>query len=71
MVEEPHLDELLEIVGNVGAEIIAAGAQLAGSQLLLPDIVQQQRLHRIDVGAAAAIELVLDDVEQPPMQPFH
>src|SRR5204863_2069645 len=70
VVEEAHLDKLLEIVGDVGAEIVAARAQLAGGELLLPDIVQEQRLHRVDVGAAAAVELVLDDVEQTAMQPF-
>src|SRR4029077_514239 len=68
VIEEAHLDQLLEIVGDVGAEVIAAGAQLAGGELLVADIVEQQRLHRIDVGAAAAVELVLDDVEQTPMQ---
>ena len=70
MIEEAHLDELLQIVGHVGAEIVAARAQLARGELLVADIVQQQRLHRIDVGAAAAIELVLDDVEQAAMQPL-
>ncbi len=68
MIEKSRLDQFLEIVGDVGAEIVAAGAQLAGGQLLVADIVQKQRLHRIDVGAAAAVELVLDDVEQTPMQ---
>ncbi len=68
MIEETHLDQLLEIVGDVGAEIVAARAQLAGSQLLVADIVQEQRLHRIDVGAPAAVEFVLDDVEQTPVQ---
>src|SRR5262249_997290 len=28
VVEEAHLDELLEVVGDVGAEVVAAGAQL-------------------------------------------
>ena len=70
MVEEAHLDELLQIVGDVGAEVVAARAQFARGQLLVADVVEQQRLHRIDVGAAAAIEFVLDDVEQPAMQPL-
>ena len=70
MIEEAHLDELLQIVGDVGAEVVAARAQLARGQLLVADVVEQQRLHRIDVGAAAAVELVLDDVEQAPMQPL-
>ena len=68
MIEEAHLDELLQIVGDIGAEIIAARAQLAGGQFLVADIVQKQRLHRIDVGAAAAIEFILDDVEQSAVQ---
>lgn len=64
VIEEAELDELLQIVGDVGAEIVAAGAQLAGGQFLVADIVQQQRLNGVDVGAAAAVEFVLDDVEQ-------
>src|SRR6201994_657152 len=70
MIEEAELDQLLQIVGHVGAEIIAAGAQLAGGQLLVADVIEQQRLHRIDVRATAAVELVLDDVEQAAMQPL-
>ena len=71
VVEEVHLHQLLEIVGDVGAEIVAARAQLTRGQLLVADIVEQQRLHRIDVGAAAAVEFILDHVEQPAMQPLH
>jgi hypothetical protein len=68
VIEEAHFDELLEVVGDVGAEIVTARAQLAGGELLVADIVQQQRLHRIDVGTAAAVEFVFDDIEQAPMQ---
>src|SRR5262245_13316066 len=71
VVEEAHLDELLQIVGDVGAAVVAARAQLARGELLVADVVQEQRLNRIDVSAAAAIELVLDDVEKPAMQPLH
>src|SRR6185312_4122381 len=71
MIEEAELDQLLEVVGDVGAKIVAARAQFARGQLLVADIVEQQRLHRIDIGAAATIELILDDVEQPAMQPLH
>src|SRR3984885_2492491 len=63
MVEESHLHQLLEIVGDVGAKIIAACAQFARGQLLVADIVEKQRLDRIDVGAATAVEFVLDNVE--------
>ena len=71
MIEEAELDELLQIVGDVGAEVVAARAQFARGQFLVADVVEQQRLHRIDVGAAAAIEFILDDVEQAAMQPLH
>src|SRR6478736_756190 len=71
MIEEAELDQLLQIVGDVGAEVITARAQFARGQFLVADVVEQQRLHRIDVGAAAAIEFILDDVEQAAMQPLH
>src|SRR6202163_2307484 len=71
MIEEAEFDQLLQIVGGVGTEVVAARAQLARGQFLVADIIEQQRLHRIDVGAAAAIEFILDDVEQAAMQPLH
>src|SRR5262244_3478983 len=64
MIEEAELDQLLQIVGDVGAEIVTARAQFARGQLLVADIVEQKRLHRVDVGTATTIELVLDDIEQ-------
>jgi hypothetical protein len=70
VIEEAHLDELLQIVGDVRAEVIAARAQLTRGQLLVADVEEQERLHRVDVGAALAIEFVLDDVEQTAMQPL-
>src|SRR6266581_3105789 len=71
MIEEAEFDQLLQIVGDVGAEVIAARAQFAGGQFLVADVIEQQRLHGVDVGAAAAIEFILDDIEQPAMQPLH
>src|SRR5438105_2669508 len=71
MVEEAELDELLQIVGDVRTEVVAARAQFARGQFLVADVIEQQRLHRIDVGAAAAIEFILDDIEQAAMQPLH
>ena len=68
---KPHLDQLLEIVRDVRAEIVAARAQLAGGQLGVADIEQEQRLHAVHVRAAAAVEFVLDDVEKPPVQTLH
>src|SRR6201996_9559612 len=52
MIEEAELDQLLEVVGDVGAEIVTARTQLARSQLLVADIIEQQRLHRVDVRTA-------------------
>jgi hypothetical protein len=63
-----HLDKLLQIVRDVGAEIIAAGAQLTGCQFGIADIEQKKSLHRIDVGTSGAVELVLDYVEKPAMK---
>ena len=63
-------DQLLEIVGDVGAQIMAARAQLARRQFLIADIEQQQRLHAVDLAFVAAIQFVLDHVEQLTMQPL-
>src|ERR1700730_1595800 len=71
MIEEAEFDQLLQIVGDVGAKVVTARAQFARGQFLVADIVEQQGLHRIDVGAPAAIEFILDDVEQAAMQPLH
>ena len=69
MIEEAHLDKLLQIVRDVRTEIIAARAQFTRGQFLVADVVEQQSLHRVDVGAAAAVERP-DDVEQTAMQTF-
>src|SRR6202140_1200167 len=61
MIEEAEFDQLLQIVGDVGAEVVTARAQFARGQFLVANVVEQERLHRIDVGAAPAIELILDD----------
>src|SRR5690348_5540146 len=44
MIEEAEFDQLLQIVGDVGAEVVATGAQLAGGQFLVADIIEQKRL---------------------------
>ena len=64
------LDQLLEIVRDVRAQIVAARAQLARRQFLIAHIEQQQRLHAVDLALVTAVELVLDDVEQLPVQPL-
>src|SRR5246127_1884913 len=47
MIEEAELDQLLQVVGAVGAEIVTARAQFARGQLLVTDVIEQERLHRI------------------------
>ena len=64
MAEVAKLNELLDVVGNVRAEIIAAGAQLTRRHIVVADVIQQQCLNRIDIGATATIELVLDHVKE-------
>jgi hypothetical protein len=71
MVDVTALDQLFEIVGNIGAEIMAAGAQFAGGQFLVADIEQQQRLHGIDLAFVAAIQFVLDDIEKLAVKPLN
>src|ERR1700686_2870948 len=51
MVEEAEFNQLLQIVGDVGAEVIAARAQFARGQFLVADVIEQERLHRIDIRA--------------------
>src|SRR5580704_12668417 len=70
MMEEADLDQLLDVIGNIRAEIIAACAQFAGGQFLVADIIQEQCLYRVDVGSPAAVELILDNVQQSTMKPF-
>src|SRR5689334_13419890 len=70
VVDVAHVDELLEVIRNVRTEVIAARLELTGRQLALTDVVKQEGLHAVEFGAALAIEFVLDDVEQEPMQPL-
>ena len=70
MVDEAEIDELLQIVGDVRPKIEAPRAQLASGQDGVADIEEEQRLDGVDIGAAVAVELVLDDVEQAAMQPL-
>ena len=49
---------------------MAARAQLARRQFLVADVEQQQRLHAVDLAFVAAVEFVLDHIEQLAMQPL-
>jgi hypothetical protein len=50
------------------SQIIAARAQFAHGELLVVNVVEEQRLHGIDIAAAAPVEFVLDHVEQAAVQ---
>src|SRR5262249_61655995 len=62
MIEEAELNKLLQVVGDIGAQVVTARKQFPRGQLLVADIVEQERLHRIDVRTAGEIELILDDI---------
>jgi hypothetical protein len=68
MMQKASFDELLNIVRDVRAEVIAAGAQFACSEFLIANIVEEQGLHGIDVAAASTVEFVLNHVEQASVQ---
>src|SRR6202042_459781 len=70
MMEKTNLDQLLHVIGDIRAEIIAARAQFAGGQFLVADIVQEQSLHRVDVRPPPTVELILDNVQQSTMKRF-
>src|SRR5512135_145101 len=70
VVDVACFDQLLQIVRDVRAEIVAACPQLARREFLIADVEQQQCLYAVDLPFVTAIKLVLDDVEQLAMQPF-
>src|ERR1700716_3892258 len=43
VIEKAEFDELLQIVRDIGAEVIAARAQFARGQFLVTDIIEQER----------------------------
>src|SRR3990170_6792828 len=70
VVDESRFDELLQVVGNVGSQVVAAALELPRRQLAVTDVVEKQRLHAVEIELAEAIELVLDDIEKETMEPF-
>jgi hypothetical protein len=68
VVDIAGLNQLLQVVGDIRAEIVAAAGQLSRRQFGVADVVQEQRLHAVHVGTAQAFELILDDVEKQSMQ---
>ena len=68
LVDIAALDQLLHVVGNVGALIIAAVDEIADDDLFVADIGEQEGLDRIEVLDAQTIEFRPDDIEESPVQ---
>ena len=64
------LDHLLDVIGDVRAEIAAAQGQLADRHLGVADVEQHHALHVVDVVDAEPVELELDDFEEMPVKPL-
>ena len=64
-------DQFLEIVGDVGTQIVAAGAQFARRQFLVAHVEKKQRLDGVDLAFVAAIQFVLDDIEKLAVKPLN
>src|ERR1041384_7462751 len=63
-------NKLLDVVGDVGAEIAAAVRQLGGRHHGVPDVEQHHTLHVVDVVDAEPVELQLHDVEKLSVKPL-
>jgi hypothetical protein len=57
VIEKSRRDELLEIVGDIRAQIVASRDQFARGQFPVADVVEQQSLYGIDVHPATTIEV--------------
>ena len=68
MLDIPVLNQLLEIVGDVGAEIVAPRRQLADGQLVRADIEQNKTLNAVDVVYTGSIKLTAQDFEELAVQ---
>ena len=65
------LDHLADVVGHVRAQVIAPVGELAHRQVVLADIVEDQRLNVVDVLHAQPVELAFDDFEELAVQPLN
>ena len=64
------LDHLLDVVGDVRPQIVAAQCKLADGDLGIPDVKQHQGLHIVDVVNAAPVELKFDQFEKMAVKPL-
>ncbi|CVI19864.1 hypothetical protein AGR4A_Cc80201 [Agrobacterium tumefaciens str. B6] len=71
VVDETEVDQLLDVIGDVRAEVITTRTKLAGRQFGIADVEQQQGLNGVDVITTLTVELVLDDIEEAAVETFH
>src|SRR3954465_2112918 len=64
------LDHLLDVIGDVGAEIAAAQGQLADGHLGVADVEQHHALHVVEVVNAVPVEFQFDNFEKPAVKLF-
>jgi hypothetical protein len=64
------LNHLLDVIGHVGAQIVAALRQLTDGQFIGSDIEQDERLDVINVPDALAIKLGFNDIKELTVHPF-
>ena len=62
-----HLRQLLDVVGNVGALVVAALHQIAYSNFLLADVGEQQGLYAVEVPYSEPIQLGTEKIEETPV----
>ncbi len=62
------LDHLLDVVGDVRAQVAAAQRQLADGHLEIADVEQDHGLHVVDVVHALGVELELDHFQELAVQ---
>ena len=62
------LDELLEVVGDVRTQVVATLRQLTNRQSVVADVVEDQRLHVVDVTRTDPFEFEFDDLQELPVQ---
>src|SRR6266446_7623048 len=71
VIDVAGFDKFLQIVRNVRSEIVTACPQLARRQFLVPNVEQEQSLDAVDHALAAAVQFILDHVEQLAVQALH
>lgn len=68
LLEIAHLGELLDVVGDVRALIVASLDEVADGDVLVADVGQQQGLYAVDVADAEPVQFGAQQIEESPVQ---